>query len=356
MSDSARVDSIEELRAFRVALIKFVESCNVALGDAESDMSRTVQWIERDQLSHWNGQLAKRTELVERCKEAVRMKKLYKSQTGGEQSYVEEEKALRVALRLKEEAEQKIVACKQWSRRLQKEIMLYKGGVTRFTSALGGDVPRALAMLDAMAGSLEEYAALSGGGGGGDGAGGYGSRGAGAGDDALSMSRAADAAPAGQGGLVEVAALRDNVPPPEVRAAAPVVDIRGEAWTLPPLGADARRRVAGLKQAGPPFAADDRLVVAKGAWSADRVYFERRAPTGPADTGWYLASARSVGITALYTVRIGDLLESRPDFRELLGLPEGFLVLVDDEGIRSILTPQGENLWETPRATDAAAE
>lgn len=343
MSESARVDSIEELRAFRVALIKFVESCNVALGDAESDMSRTLTWIERDQLSYWNGQVAKRAELVERCKEAVRMKKLYKSQTGGTQSYVEEEKALRAALRLHEEAVQKIAACKQWSRRLQKEIMLYKGGVTRFTSALGGDVPRALAMLDAMASSLEEYAALSAGAGGAGGAVGAGSRGGG-GEDALSMARSADAAPAGEGGLVEVSALRDNVPRPEIRAAAPMADIREESWVLPPLTADARRRVAGLKQAGPPFGADDHLVVAKGAWSADRIYLERRSPTGPHDTGWYLASARSVGITALNTVRMGDLLESRPDFRELFHLPEGFLVLIDDEGIRSILTPQGENL------------
>lgn len=350
MSETARVDSIEELRAFRVALIKFVESCNVALGDAESDMSRTLTWVERDQLSYWNGQLGKRAELVERCKEAVRMKKLYKSPTGATQSYVEEEKALRAALRLHEEATQKIAACKHWTRRLQKEIMLYKGGVTRFTSALGGDVPRALAMLDAMATSLEEYAALASGAGG-AGAGSAGSRG-GAGDDAVSMSRAADAAPVGAGGLVDVTALRDNVPPPEIRAAAPVVDIREETWALPPLTADARRRVAELKQAGPPFGADDSLVVAKGAWSADRIYLERRPPTGPHDTGWYLASARSVGIVALYTVRIGDLLESRPDLRELFGLPEGFLVLIDNEGIRSILTPQGENLWSGDSSTD----
>ena len=160
MSEAARVDSIAELRAFRVALIKFADACNVALGDAESDMVRTLSWVERDQLTYWNGQLAKRADLITRAKDAVRMKKLYKSPTGGSQSYVEEEKALRAAIRLFEEAEQKIAACKQWTRRLQKEIMMYKGGVTRFTSTVDGDVPRALARLDAMAGSLEAYAAL----------------------------------------------------------------------------------------------------------------------------------------------------------------------------------------------------
>src|SRR3954463_7831606 len=170
MSETARIDSIAELRAFRVGLIKFTDACNVALGDAESDMQRTLTWLERDQITYWNGQLAKRAEMVSRAKEAVRMKKLFKSPTGHTQSVVEEEKALRVAIRLHEEAEQKIVACKQWTRRLQKEIMMYKGGVTRFTSVLGGDIPRALAALDAMASSLEAYATLSAGAGGGAGA------------------------------------------------------------------------------------------------------------------------------------------------------------------------------------------
>src|SRR4051812_7302649 len=127
MSETARIDSIAELRSFRVALIKFVEACNVALGDAEADMQRTLTWLERDQISFWNGQLSKRQELVGRAKEAVRMKKLFKSQTGGQQSSIEEEKALRVAIRMLEEAEQKIIACRQWSKRLQKEIMMYKG-------------------------------------------------------------------------------------------------------------------------------------------------------------------------------------------------------------------------------------
>ena len=105
MSETARIDSIAELRTFRVALIKFAEACNVALGDAESDMQRTLQWVERDQISYWNNQVAKRAEIVGRCKEAVRMKKLFKSPTGATQSAVEEEKALRVAIRNYEEPE-----------------------------------------------------------------------------------------------------------------------------------------------------------------------------------------------------------------------------------------------------------
>jgi hypothetical protein len=346
MSETARIDSIAELRAFRVALVKFADACNVALGDAEADMQRTLQWLERDQVSYWNNQLAKRAETVSRCKEAVRMKKLFKSPTGSQQSAVEEEKALRIAIRNYEEAEQKIVACKQWSKRLQKEIMMYKGGVTRFTSVLGGDIPRALGALDAMATSLEQYAALSAGGGGGGAAAAATTGGYGADSGLPSMSRAPDEM--GQGGagpgVLDIAALRANVPPPEVRAAAPETDIREENWELPALSTDARKAVVELKQPVTPVESGQTLVMAKGAWSAPRIYLERRAATSPTDTGWYIASTDTTGIVALNKVLVRDLLEIRPDFRELLTLPEGYLAVVDRDGVRSVFTPVGEDL------------
>jgi hypothetical protein len=356
MGESARIDSIAELRAFRVALIKFVDACNVALGDAESDMQRTHQWVERDQLAYWNGQLAKRAELVARAKEAVRMKKLYKSPTGSTQSVVEEEKALRKAIALHEEAGQKIVACKQWARRLQKEIMLYKGGVTRFTSTLGGDVPRALARLDAMASSLEAYATLAAGGG----AGAAGTSGGMTLTEALaagSMSRSPDEAGATHdpfGGL-DIAALRDNVPPPDVRIAAPAADIREEKWTgVPVLSNDERKAVVDLRHVGPPLGNNDLLTVAKGSWSAGRVYLIREPAAGPGDTGWYLAPTDLKGIMALNRVPVRDLLEVRGDFRELLTLPDAFLVVLDDKGIRSIFTPTGDDLWTEKRLAESS--
>jgi hypothetical protein len=343
MAEIARIDSIAELRAFRIQLIKFADACNVALGDAEADMQRTLQWLERDQQSYWNNQLAKRAEIVARCKEAVRMKKLFKSPTGSQQSAVEEEKALRIAIRNYEEAEQKIIACKQWSKRLQKEVMMYKGGVTRFTSVLGGDIPRALAALDAMASSLEEYAALSAGAGGAAAAaaaGGYS-----AGSELPAMSRSPDEIGAGgASGVLDIAALRANVPPADVRAAAPEIDVREEKWELPPLSTDARKAIVELKQPVTPVEPGQTLVMAKGAWSASRIYLERRAPSSPTDTGWYFASTEAAGIVALNKILVRDLLEIRPDFRELLNLPEGYLAIVDEQGIRSIFTPAGEDL------------
>jgi hypothetical protein len=93
---------------------------------------------------------------------------------------------------------------------------------------------------------------------------------------------------------------------------------------------------------------DQTLVVAKDTLSAPRIFLERRPPAGEKDAGWYLAPAPTSGIVALNTVPVRDLLEVRPDLRELLALPEGYLVVLAADGIRSIFTPTGHDLWAVP--------
>src|SRR5947209_7152503 len=97
MSQYARVDSVEALKLFRLALAKFAESANTALADAEGELQRTLMWLETEQHTYWQGQVRKRTEILSKAKEALRMKKLFKGPAGGRQSVVDEEKAVQVA-------------------------------------------------------------------------------------------------------------------------------------------------------------------------------------------------------------------------------------------------------------------
>src|SRR3954468_13831670 len=98
MTRYARVDSLDSLQAFKVALVKFAENSMVALADAESEVSRTMMWLELEQTAHWQGQIRKRKLLVERCQEALRNKKIFKDSLGRQQSTIDEEKALRRAV------------------------------------------------------------------------------------------------------------------------------------------------------------------------------------------------------------------------------------------------------------------
>src|SRR5215213_10159853 len=144
MGNVARVDSIDALKTFRVALIKFAEEANAALATAESEMQRMIGWLERDQLSFWQMQIRKRQELLGRAQEALRMKKLFPDASGRTPTPIEEEKMVRRCKAAVEEAEQKLANVKKYSRVLQREIMNYKGGVQRFSGRVGVDVPVAI--------------------------------------------------------------------------------------------------------------------------------------------------------------------------------------------------------------------
>src|SRR6059058_4974910 len=103
----ARVESTDAIRAFRHALLKFAELANSALTDAEADAGHTLMWLETEQRTYWTNNVRKASELVSRCQDAVRQKKIFKDSSGRPQSAVDEEKALAKAKRLKEHAEEK---------------------------------------------------------------------------------------------------------------------------------------------------------------------------------------------------------------------------------------------------------
>ena len=160
MANSANIDSFDAIKAFRAALIKFASAAGSSLTEADADMMRTVNWLDREQTSYWQTQIRKRQEFVSRCKEAVRQKKVFKDATGRTPSAVDEEKVLQKALKHLNEAEQKLVAVRKWKGRLQKEIDLYKGSIQGFATAIESDVPTAVATLDKALKSLEAYVAL----------------------------------------------------------------------------------------------------------------------------------------------------------------------------------------------------
>ena len=56
--NGARVQNIDALKHFRAALVKFTEAGKVALGDAESEVQRTVGWLQSELQQFWQFSLA----------------------------------------------------------------------------------------------------------------------------------------------------------------------------------------------------------------------------------------------------------------------------------------------------------
>ena len=157
----AKVESIDAIKHFRRALFKFAEAANAALTDAEADMTEAHRWLEGEQRSYWSNNVRKATELVSRCEEALRQKRIFKDASGRTPSAVDEEKALAKAKRMKEVAEEKLENVRRHTPRLAREIMLYKGQAQRLATFVAADIPAAAAKLDKMAATLEAYVNLA---------------------------------------------------------------------------------------------------------------------------------------------------------------------------------------------------
>ncbi|QOV91624.1 hypothetical protein [Humisphaera borealis] len=169
MSDLARIDSIDVLRDFRAQVWKFAEAAKVALGDAESELTRTIMWLETEQTAYWAGQIRKRTDLVSRAAEKLREKRVFKDASGRVPSAVDEEKALRVAKAKLEEAEEKAAATKRYIRVLQKTADDYKGAIAGIAAFVAYDIPLSVARLDKLSDILRQYVDLTPAGQGGEG-------------------------------------------------------------------------------------------------------------------------------------------------------------------------------------------
>jgi hypothetical protein len=156
----ARVESLDAIKSLRVALIKFIEAANTALTDAEAEAMHTYRWLEGEQRTYWSNNVRKATDLVSRCEEALRQKRIFKDASGRTPSAVDEEKALAKAKRMKEIAEEKLENVRRYTPRMQREIMLYKGQAQRLATFVAADLPVAVAKLDKMLQTLERYVAL----------------------------------------------------------------------------------------------------------------------------------------------------------------------------------------------------
>lgn len=354
MAGGARVDSLDVMRSFKTVLWKFQESCVVALGDAESEMQRTLIWLDMEQTNHWKTQIRLRQDVVERAKDDLRQKKVFFDSTGRPRSAVEEEKALQDAQRRLAEAEAKLVNVRRWTRALQKEVEHYKGAAQRFSGRVNSDIPAAAAHLESLLAELEAYVALDSPGYAGNADGGGGSmsnRGQGP-EGSMGL---------GAGGLRAGGAHRDAAwapaarvavagPEPQERAEAPAVaELKLSVPALPGANAAAVERI----KADRSWAAlETKVFMTRATAEAAPLVFHRADPADVEDSGWRVAAGTSP-VSEWNTLTLAEFAVARPDLRNLLGLPIGFSFIIGAEGIEAVIDAQGQDVW--PGARDEAA-
>jgi hypothetical protein len=173
MSDRAAVNSIDALKDFRAALAIFAEDALAALGGVDMEVKRTVHWVQYDRKMYWTEQVKRRRDLVAQARAEVFRRQLAKSDDNNP-AMSEQKEALRKAEASLRDAEQRVGLVKKWETALQQAALEYRASKSRISNLAGGDVPRAMALLEKIVESLEAYlretAPAGGGGGGGGGA------------------------------------------------------------------------------------------------------------------------------------------------------------------------------------------
>ncbi len=156
MDSQADVRSIDSLKDFRVALALFSDDALSALGAVDSEVRRTLQWLQHDRREYWQQQIKRRREAVASAQAEVFRRKLAK--TGDHTPAMSEQKEhLRRAEVSLQEAEAKEKLVRKWEPALQQAALEYHATTRRINSIASGDVPRAMALLERLVEALESY-------------------------------------------------------------------------------------------------------------------------------------------------------------------------------------------------------
>lgn len=161
MSQGANVEDLDVFRLLKASLLRFKHAADTAIVSGDAQVTRTLQWLEGEQLSYWAGQIRSRKEAVSRAKDAVRQKTVFKDATGRTPSAAWEEKILKAALLALEEAETRYAATKRAIPKLQKEAEVFRGTVQSLGNLLANDLPNAIAMIGRASATLEDYVNLA---------------------------------------------------------------------------------------------------------------------------------------------------------------------------------------------------
>jgi len=157
MSQAANVRSLEAIREFRVALIKFIDKAKRSVATAESEVQRTSTWLSSTQPMHWTHELRHGNDRLAQAKsELARATLAQPDNPRGPTDQIrlvrKREEEIRILMKKGEQT-------KRWSRKFEQQINEYRGAMTPLSSSLDGDLNKAVSILTKSIKSLEEYIA-----------------------------------------------------------------------------------------------------------------------------------------------------------------------------------------------------
>ena len=157
MNQAAEVKSLDALEQLRVALVLFRHEAEGALGTIRSELSRFVDWLEHDQLAHWQHEIRSREERVGEAKADLHRCLAATIDPHRTPSCYQEKKVLAAAKERLEDAERKLRLVRHWIPIVRQAAFEYTARAEPLASALSSDVPTAAAFLSRSIDRLVAY-------------------------------------------------------------------------------------------------------------------------------------------------------------------------------------------------------
>lgn len=155
-SQSANVNSLDALRQFRVALVRFAADVEEALVTLELEARRPLEWIEDNRPRYWRQQAHKASDRVNEARVALERCQVRINSEDPKYCY-DERKALEKAKRRLQLAEEKIQAVRRWRIEMLKATEELHSQLAKARHYLESDLVKGVAALDRMSAALDRY-------------------------------------------------------------------------------------------------------------------------------------------------------------------------------------------------------
>ncbi len=161
MNQSAKVTSIDAVRALRTALVKFEDDASDAVTCLELEIRRAVEWIEVDRRRYWPNQVKQASEEMAQARNALERCQLKYGSEEAPPCYEQKKNYQRARQRLRH-CEEQVRKVKQWTQVFRQEKTTFDGQMAQMTLCVDSDLPRAITALTNMIAALERYAGATG--------------------------------------------------------------------------------------------------------------------------------------------------------------------------------------------------
>jgi hypothetical protein len=156
MQAGANVRSLDAVRQFRAALVRFEEDAAGAMTSLRQELARTLQWLDHDCPAYWRQELRNCFDRVAEARTHLARRQMM-TVAGHRPECIEEKQVLRRAKRDLEAAQQKIQIVRQCSIKTHRAADEYVCRIGRVEQSLAHDVPTMLALIERILNALESY-------------------------------------------------------------------------------------------------------------------------------------------------------------------------------------------------------